>query len=339
MDLVYTLVQEVGRGSYGVVFEGRSACRRHWENECWERVAIKRLPCSSPESMELNLQELWALRAARRKHPNVIALHQCFLQTGPKTFKRLDIASGSLPLDLVENTLKGKLQHPRAEEDPQSHSSVLWLVMEFCEEGDLNRYLLSRSPSAHLNRSIMIQLSSAVAFLHAHHIVHRDLKPDNVLVSHSTSGPIIKVADFGLSRVTQSIGEVSQQCFSSTCGSEFYMAPEVWDGHYTAKADIFSLGVLFWAILERITYFEDTSGKELLGAYVCQGRRLVPIGEALHENPRLQFHIPLKVKRSISTELRTLLQDMLAVDPDQRPDAIQLEKQVRQAMAREKTSL
>lgn len=61
-------------------------------------------------------------------------------------------------------------------------------------------------------------------------------------------------------------GVPSRLALSSTCGSDFYMAPEVWAGRsYTAQADIFSLGVLFWAVLERITFLEDGTNQEQLG--------------------------------------------------------------------------
>lgn len=61
-------------------------------------------------------------------------------------------------------------------------------------------------------------------------------------------------------------GDLSRQHFSSICGSDFYMAPEVWGGlTYTAQADIFSLGVMFWAVLERITFVEEGTTQEQLG--------------------------------------------------------------------------
>lgn len=61
-------------------------------------------------------------------------------------------------------------------------------------------------------------------------------------------------------------GDLTRQHFSSTCGSDFYMAPEVWGGlTYTAQADIFSLGVMFWAVLERITFVEEGTTQEQLG--------------------------------------------------------------------------
>lgn len=75
----------------------------------------------------------------------------------------------------------------------------------------------------------------------------------------------LQVADFGLSKVCQGKGNVNQHRFSSACGSNFYMAPEVWEGHYTAKADIFALGIIFWAMVERITFRDRDTEKELLG--------------------------------------------------------------------------
>lgn len=83
---------------------------------------------------------------------------------------------------------------------------------------------------------------------------------------------IFQVADFGLSKMVEGPmeGERSRLALSSMCGSDFYMAPEVWAGHsYTAQADIFSLGVLFWAVLERITFLEDGSNEEQLGETLC----------------------------------------------------------------------
>ena len=75
------------------------------------------------------------------------------------------------------------------------------------------------------------------------------------------------MADFGLSKMSEGLEEEGgRQWFSSTCGSDFYMAPEVWAGvGYTAQADIFSLGVLFWAVLERITFLEEGTTHKQLG--------------------------------------------------------------------------
>uniref|UniRef100_A0A8C5DEZ5 Serine/threonine-protein kinase pdik1l-B-like n=1 Tax=Gouania willdenowi TaxID=441366 RepID=A0A8C5DEZ5_GOUWI len=335
MEELYTLEREVGRGSYGVVFEGHMTKTGH-------RVAIKRLPCDSPEGVELYLQELWAMRATAKNHINVIALHSCLLQTGPRTLKRL--RAGALPLRLVESVLKGgvvgeqnqggsntqrsRKRSAQREGEAQCGSPrclALWLVMEFCDGGDLNQYLLSRPPDAQRNHSVVLQLCSAVSFLHSLGITHRDLKPDNVLVCVTPQGPVVKVADFGLSKMSGGGGGgggavdsgLTRQHFSSTCGSDFYMAPEVWG---------------------RITFLEEGSSQEQLGAYVCKGRSgwLLPLGEALWENPHLQLCIPMKSKRAPplppppSPAMCTLLLDMLAPHPDARPSAQQLEHRVKE---------
>lgn len=245
MEELYTLEREVGRGSYGVVFEGHIA-------KTGQRVAIKRLPCNKPEFIELYLQELWAMRATAKNHANVIALHSCLLQTGPRMLKPL--TPGKLPVQLVESVMKGsvaktsqtqernsqsrtkrrsssicglqdrtnttqtKVQdkakpnspHVSTPKRPQNrgrkrsthrledqpaplHCSALWLVMEYCDGGDLNQFLLSRPPNTQHNHTVIQQLCSAVAFLHSLGITHRDLKPDNVLVCVTSDGPVVKV--------------------------------------------------------------------------------------------------------------------------------------------------
>lgn len=222
--------------------------------------------------------------------------------------------------------------------------------MEFCEGGDLNQYILSRRPDSQTNKNFMRQLTSAIAFLHKNNIVHRDLKPDNILISQKSGSPVLKVADFGLSKVCAGLSaknceerppsgrgsnqdgvvNINKFWLSSACGSDFYMAPEVWEGHYTAKADIFALGIIFWAMIERITFIDAESKRELLGTYVRQGTEIVPVGEALLENPKMVLHIPQKARSSMSEEVKKLLLDMLAVNPQDRPDALQLETRMDQ---------
>ncbi|XP_029975697.1 serine/threonine-protein kinase 35 [Salarias fasciatus] len=333
----YSLLREVGRGSYGVVYEAIA-------RKTGARVAVKRLQCDAPENVELALAEFWALTSLENRHQNVVQLEECVLQRNGLAQKMSHGNKRSKQyLRLVETSLKGEriLGYP---EEP----CYLWFVMEFCEGGDLNQYILSRRPDPQTNRSFMRQLTSAVAFLHKNNIVHRDLKPDNILISQKSGSPVLKVADFGLSKVCaglsckgveeqplagaggrdgnqNNIVNVNKFWLSSACGSDFYMAPEVWEGHYTAKADIFALGIIIWAMIERITFIDAESKRELLGTYIRQGSEIVPVGEALLENPKMVLHIPQKARSSMSEGVKKLLQDMLAVNPQDRPDAFQLE--------------
>ncbi|KAK2850808.1 hypothetical protein Q5P01_007084 [Channa striata] len=307
----YSLLREVGRGSYGVVYEAIA-------RKTGARVAVKRLQCDAPENVELALAEFWALTSLENRHQNVVQLEECVLQRNGLAQKMSHGNKRSKQyLRLVETSLKGEriLGYP-------AEPCYLWFVMEFCEGGDLNQYILSRRPDPQTNRSFMRQLTSAVAFLHKNNIVHRDLKPDNILISQKSGSPVLKVADFGLSKVCaginsknsdehpaagadsrgsnqNSIVNINKFWLSSACGSDFYMAPEVWEGHYTAKADIFALGIIIWAMIERITFIDAESKRELLGTYIRQGTEIVPVGEALLENPKMVLHIPQRARSSI----------------------------------------
>jgi len=66
------------------------------------------------------------------------------------------------------------------------------------------------------------------------------------------------------------------------------------------------------------------------GTYICQGKELIPLGEALLENPNMKLQIPLKNKKSMPDDLCKLLHDMLAFNPKERLDAFQLEVRIRQ---------
>ncbi|XP_071067709.1 serine/threonine-protein kinase 35 isoform X2 [Dasypus novemcinctus] len=328
----YSLLAEIGRGSYGVVYEavaGRSGAR----------VAVKKIRCDAPENVELALAEFWALTSLKRRHQNVVQFEECVLQrNGLAQRMSHGNKTSQLYLRLVETSLKGERILGYAEEP-----CYLWFVMEFCEGGDLNQYVLSRRPDPATNKSFMLQLTSAIAFLHKNHIVHRDLKPDNILITERSGTPILKVADFGLSKVCAGLAprgkegnqdhknvNVNKYWLSSACGSDFYMAPEVWEGHYTAKADIFALGIIIWAMIERITFIDSETKKELLGTYIKQGTEIVPVGEALLENPKMELHIPQKRRTSMSEGIKQLLKDMLAANPQDRPDAFELETRMDQ---------
>uniref|UniRef100_A0A3Q3K166 non-specific serine/threonine protein kinase n=1 Tax=Monopterus albus TaxID=43700 RepID=A0A3Q3K166_MONAL len=303
----YSLLREVGRGTYGVVYE--AVARRSGA-----KVAVKKLRCDAPENVEIALQEFWALASLEKRHQNVVHLEECVLQRNGMAQKMSHGNKRSKQyLRLVEISLKGERVL-----SPPDEPCYLWFVMEFCEGGDLNQFVLSR-----------------------------DLKPDNILISEKSGAPVLKVADFGLSKVCAGLSNASEGkegedkiknvnvnkfWLSSACGSDFFMAPEVWEGHYTAKADIFALGIIIWAMLERITFIDAESKRELLGTYVRQGPDIVPVGEALLENPKMVLNIPQKRRSCMSDGVRKLLRDMLAVNPQDRPDAFELQTRVGQVM-------
>ena len=148
------------------------------------------------------------------------------------------------------------------------------ILTEYCSGGNLNDRL-SRPSSEETTLKWLSQLASALSYLHSRQIVHRDLKPDNVLLTDSTTEDL-KLGDFGLAREFLALKRVDTHIspcglapyyMRSGTGPAHWMAPEVFSCHYTEKADIFSLGVLFHAILVRDFAF-STNDIRWYGAFV-----------------------------------------------------------------------
>lgn len=97
----YSLVREIGRGSYGVVYE--AIARRSGS-----MVAVKKLRCDAPENVELALAEFWALASLEKRHENVVHLEECVLQRNGMAQKMSHGNKRSRQyLRLVETSLKG----------------------------------------------------------------------------------------------------------------------------------------------------------------------------------------------------------------------------------------
>ena len=174
------------------------------------------------------------------------------------------------------------------------------LLTEYCPGGSLNDRL-ARPSSDQQNLKWMIQTADAVAHLHSCNVVHRDLKADNVLLTASED---VKLGDFGLAREYIALKRADVQLYDgswlttytkyfmqSGIGPIHWVAPEFFRGHYTEKADDFSLGTLLFAILERD--YIAIGGKAIYGAFVnIRGAGKIGVGYAMENfdrNIRIQF--------------------------------------------------
>lgn len=115
-----------------------------------------------------------------------------------------------------------------------------------------------------------------------------------------------------------------------------------------AVADLYSLHALeficliIWWSNKKMTFscfFEFViSFHPSTGVYVEKRRWIMPLGEALCQNPALQLVIPMRARRAsplpptLSPDLCAVLLDMLAFDPDTRPTALQLQDRIYRAI-------
>lgn len=143
--------------------------------------------------------------------------------------------------------------------------SNVFMVMEYIEH-DL-KTLLENMASAFLVgeiKTIMLQLLSAIDFLHSNWIIHRDLKTSNLLMNNRGQ---IKVADFGLARTFGSpLGRVTQLVVTL-----WYRAPELLLGEtkYNCAIDMWSIGCIFAELLNKDPLFKGRGEMDQLAKIIA----------------------------------------------------------------------
>ena len=169
----------------------------------------------------------------------------------------------SLIIKNIENIIK--LKHPNlldyiAVYYKEDTNKVI-IITELLQGGNLKEYRkYQKKLKVKLVKKWLKQILSALDFLHSNNLIHHDIKSKNILVDRISGD--LKLGDLIFA---EKIGQ--NGFFSKYVGKEEYMAPEVKEGKYTFKADIYSLGL---TIVQFITmekpYKEYSRKKELYEA-------------------------------------------------------------------------
>lgn len=144
-----------------------------------------------------------------------------------------------------------KLNHPNIVTvfDFGKIQGLYYFVMEYVDGVTLRDAISGGKLTAKDALAIVSQLCDSLQFAHEEGIVHRDIKPDNILIDQRGR---VKVADFGLAKLVgqDSAGE-NLTGTQQVMGTMRYMAPEQMAGtkHVDHRADIYSLGVVFYELL------------------------------------------------------------------------------------------
>ncbi|KAM6345117.1 serine/threonine-protein kinase Nek4 isoform 3-T3 [Alca torda] len=125
-----------------------------------------------------------------------------------------------------EAQLLSQLKHPNIvtyRESWQGEDGLLYIVMGFCEGGDLYHKLKEQKGKLLPENQVVewfVQIAMALQYLHEKHILHRDLKTQNVFLTRTN---IIKVGDLGIARVLENQYDMA----STLIGTPYYMSPEL----------------------------------------------------------------------------------------------------------------
>jgi formylglycine-generating enzyme required for sulfatase activity/serine/threonine protein kinase len=209
LDGRYQLEKRLGQGGMGVVYKARHIFLK---TQHAIKIILPDLVGNDPNLVTRFRQE--ALAAAAIRHQNIIAVTD---------------------FGVVRSTMP-------------------FLVMEFVEGKSLQEIMAEEGAMSPLRAFELIQpICAGIAAAHRQKIIHRDLKPLNVMIQNGL--PISegsKILDFGLAKIKSGelLGSFIAAQTTGLMGSPFYMAPEQWsDDPPDARADIYSLGVMFFQML------------------------------------------------------------------------------------------
>ena len=136
-------------------------------------------------------------------------------------------------------------------------SENVFITLELCSNQTLNELIRRRKRLHEIEaKCYIVQIISALKYLHAHRIIHRDLKLGNLFLSGKME---LKIGDFGLATKLEFDGERKR----TICGTPNYIAPEILEakqGH-SYEVDVWSLGVILYTMLIGKPPFETSDVK------------------------------------------------------------------------------
>ncbi|OMJ93080.1 hypothetical protein SteCoe_4024 [Stentor coeruleus] len=173
------------------------------------------------------------------------------------------------------------------------------MILDYCPFGTLYSRLLSRKKiDESVAKKFSRRLLETVDFLHGNRIMHRDIKLENILMTSDSDDTSFKIGDFGLSC------EVHNTHYLR-CGSPGYVAPEILrDKKYNHKADIFSCGIVIFALIGGYLPFTGENPNEIL-----------------LNNCKCKINFEDKIWKKVSYLVVDLLSELLEPNPELRPDA------------------
>ena len=149
---------------------------------------------------------------------------------------------------VAEGRIVAKLEHPNIVTiyDIDQKNGHFYMSMEVLRKGSLKERLANgKLPISNALR-VTAQMADALHYAHSKKYIHRDIKPANIMFRQDGSAVL---TDFGIAKIQGTAGEMTQMGYIS--GTPFYMSTEQGTGSHDMdnRADIYSLGVVFYEML------------------------------------------------------------------------------------------
>ncbi len=260
----YLKIKDIGKGTYSKIFTVQN--KTNFKVYCCKQILKSKIADLPKFKNEINV-------LSKIEHPNLIKIYEIF--------------------------------------EDERHLNI---IMENCTGEELFQKIIEKLESGETFTEkeavpIFKQLISAISCCHSQGICHRDLKPENILFLNKKPDSPIKVIDFGLSKIFGEIkplmkgNKIEKNITSARVGTSFYMSPEVLQGNYDNKCDIWSCGVILYLMLCGYPPFYGETDHEIFKAI-----------------SRKKFSFPEEEWKSISDDAKDLIKHMIC-DADKRYNA------------------
>jgi serine/threonine protein kinase len=184
-----------------------------------------------------------------------------------------------------------------------------FMVMEFLEGQDIAAIVDGhRQLPIDEAADYVLQACDAVAEAHSLGIVHRDLKPRNLFrVTGPDGNPLIKVLDFGISKMRGGAADLSLTKTTEVIGSPSYMSPEQLRASRDVdeRTDVWALGVILYELLAGVVPFDAQTVTQLTAMVLLDPAR--PVRE---------------LRADVPEALEQLVARCLAKDPSSRVQSV-----------------
>lgn len=233
-----------------------------------------------------------------------------------------------------EAELQQTLKHPSivglVEFFPVPEENTLNMIIQHCEGGDLDCSIRQIASTHSLIPEptiwyMFLQLLLGVEYLHHERVLHRDIKPQNIFL---TTGTFVKIGDVGISRQLGSKDDLSR----TFTGTPFYMSPEqISHKPYGFPSDMWSLGCIVYTLTTLQRPFSGSSTRSITP--LIQNAQYPPI---TGQYPKHINRTPCDANATLvaeedsmtyvpySTELKTVIDELFSIQPEQRPTAAEL---------------
>lgn len=148
-------------------------------------------------------------------------------------------------------------------------TSRIYLILEVLKGGTLRDVILEfqnkrKGLKEAWTRIVMRQCMEAMAYVHNLRLIHKDLKDENIMLLKKDRGmdfdnPFAVIIDLGVAEMFSLADPTGQECG----GTPTTMAPEVWNGSFGPKCDVFSLGCVLFEMLAGQMPFMATTLKPI----------------------------------------------------------------------------